>query len=107
MSISIEKQCGLLKYRENFLIFANEKHLKNGYNRKKEQTSTRSAALNKQMHWAGASCHALLRVIGQEPKNSGRLILGKHANGFRIIWKSPKMALYQKKTGKGYSEINR
>lgn len=30
MSISIEKQCGFLKYRENFLIFANEKHLKNG-----------------------------------------------------------------------------
>ena len=73
----------------------------------KEQTSTRSAALNKQMHWAGASCHALLRVIGQEPKNSGRLIFVKHANGFRIIWKFPKMALSQRRMGKSYSEIIR
>ena len=40
-------------------------------------------------------------------KEQRRLTLRKPANGFRIIWKSPKMALYQKKTGKSYWEIIR
>lgn len=39
------------------------------------------------------------------PRPSQSYIVG--ANGFRIIWKFPKMALSQRRMGKGYWEINR